>query len=195
MVCFLPLMRRAAGGLVVLMLAGCATARPCQPVRSDFAQSCRPGDWEWAGWGSCCRVECGEDGKWRVPGECVFKWCGPGGSVEFDLRSDRLKPERVQGIAARISRMSGSYRVVGYADPLERDAVPGLDLRRATAMREALVDAGVCEEQLLAPVGGGVLQRAESKTQRPWGGIATVQIAVSAEPASSPVGSVPESRP
>jgi hypothetical protein len=76
----------------------------------------------------------------------------------------------VDGIAERLSRMSGNYYVVGFADALERDEVPGLDLRRAEAYRDALVDAGVCERRLIA-VGGGVLQSVGGGNRYPWGGV------------------------
>lgn len=162
-------------GLVAasLVVAGCAAALPCKPRATDYDQPCREGDWEWLGWGSCCRARC-EHGKWHRPLECVLKFCGDTGTVHFDLRSAELKTGHAEALAQRLSRISGTYRVVGYADPLERDEVPGLDLRRARALRDALTDAGVCEEALRPAEGGGILLLPETPSARPWAGVATV---------------------
>lgn len=162
------MVRRVLGWLL-LGLGACGSSLPCKPAPTDHAERCEPGDWEWAAWGSCCRIQCGADGRWHSPQECVFAWCGPAGAVEFDLKSAELR-ERVDSIAERLSRMSGEYYVVGFADPLERDEVPGLDLRRAEAYRDALVDAGVCEQRLIA-VGGGVLRQRGDGNRYPWGGV------------------------
>lgn len=153
-----------------LGLAACGSSLPCKPTVTDHSQPCDPGDWEWAAWGSCCRVECGADGRWHSGKDCVFVWCGPIGSVEFDLGSASIR-KQMAGTAARLSRMGGSYSVVGYVDVLESKETPGLDLRRAEAFRSALIDAGVCGERLVA-VGGGVLQLPDQGNRRRWGGIA-----------------------
>lgn len=168
-------------------LAACGSSLPCKPTVTNFSQPCEPGDWEWEAWGSCCRVECRADGRWHRGNECMFSWCGPAGAVEFDSRSASLR-QRVDGIAARLSRMGGSYEVIGYVDVLERHETPGLDLRRAEAFRSALIDAGVCGERLVA-VGGGVLQLPDQGNRRRWGGIARLVVLRTSVAADGSTGS------
>ena len=82
-------------------------------------------------------------------------------SIQFEFRSADLQPRCAAKIAKLADWLKADSQVALMLDSHEYDAeandfVPGLGLRRATAVRGALIAAGIAPERLaIGSLGGG----------------------------------------